>query len=116
MLVAGLDYSGDPRAGTKSLTVVIGTPEAIDSAMKRLGPGPTHTRNIRNKKRQYEIFSKLRFDGKTIVAFCIQTDIDSMVKKIREKSKRQNSKRGIWSSMITVYTNNIFSKTSRYAG
>lgn len=95
MLVAGLDYSGDQKTGAKFLGVVIGTQEAVDLAIKRLGPGPTHMRKIRNKKRRDEIFSKLYFDGKTVVALCMRLDIDSMMKKIREKSKRQDSKKNI---------------------
>ena len=95
MLIAGLDYSGDSNAGTKFLGVVIGTPEAVDLARKRLGPGPTHMSQIRNRKRRDEIFSKLRFDGKTVVAFCIRTDIDNIMKGIREESKRQISKKDI---------------------
>lgn len=95
MLVAGLDYSGDQKTSTKFLGVVIGTQEAVDLAVKRLGPGPTHMRKIRNRKRRDEIFSKLHFDGKTAVAFCIQSDIDSLMKKIREKSKRRDSKKDI---------------------
>ena len=73
MLVAGIDYSGDPETGSKFLGIVIGTQDAINSAMKRLGPGPPHVSKITNKRRRAEILSKLRFNGDTIIAICIRS-------------------------------------------
>lgn len=90
MLVAGIDYSGDPGTGSKFLRIVIGTQDAINSAMKRLGPGPPHVSKITNKKRRAEILSRLWFDDDTIIAICIRSDADLIVGRLREmKSKRR---------------------------
>lgn len=75
--------------------VVIGTPEAIGLAVKRLGPGSTHMRRIRSKKRRNEIFSKLCFGENAVTALCIRSDIDLVVGRVRKKSRRQNSTKQI---------------------
>lgn len=99
MLVAGIDYSGDPETGSKFLGIVIGTQDAVNSVMKRLGPGPPHVSKITNKKRRTEILSRLRFDGDTIIAICIRSDADLIVGRLRKmKSGRRHQTKHI---MIT---------------
>lgn len=84
MLVAGLDYSGDPKTGTKFLGIVVGTQDAVSSTLKSLGPGTTHMSQA-SKKRRREILSKLQFNNNVIVAFCIQSDTDNIVKEVRKR-------------------------------
>ena len=99
MLVAGIDYSGDPEAGSKFLGIVIGTQDAINSAMKRLGPGPPHVSKITNRKKRAEVLSNLRFDDDTIIAICIRSDTDLIVGGLRKmKSRRRHQTKHI---MIT---------------
>ena len=107
MLIAGIDYSGDPETGSKFLGIVIGTQDAINSAIKHLGPGPSHVSKITNKKRRAKILSKLRFDGDTIIAICIRSDADLIIGRLREtKSRRRHRTKHI---MIT-YDNILYRK------
>ena len=96
MLLAGIDYSGDPQTGSKFLGIVIGTQDAINSAMKRLGPGPPHVSKITNKKKRTEILSKLWFDDNTIIAICIRSDADLVIGRLRKmKSRRRHQTKNI---------------------
>ena len=85
MLVAGIDYSGDSEIRTKFLGIVIGTQDAINSTMNRLGPDLPHASRMADKRKRAEILSKLRFDDDTIIAICMRSDADLIIGRLRER-------------------------------
>ena len=91
MLMAGMDVSGDSITGNhKFMAIVITTSESANSLSRSL-PNILHMNQIQNKKNRDEITSKLRFDGRNTIAFCVRIDRDTIIKKVRgRKLTRQN--------------------------
>ncbi len=83
-LLAGIDVSGNPKDGNyKFMAIVIGTQEKINSIFKYLDPDQKYI--YKNSRNRDILSSRLRFDSKEIIAFCIRIDrkmiIDKMIKK-----------------------------------
>lgn len=121
-----MDVSGNQSVGNRRfMAVVIGTREGIDSVVKRLeydgNGGMIHMRMIRNSNTQNAILSKLQFDGKTAIAFCLWIEKDNIVNQIQESNKIHKRKKmsidilknGSFVHMTTFYTD-VLKKSSKY--
>ena len=71
MLVGGMDFSGSDDSYDKFIAIVIGTDTSISAIFDSIGYDHIHMRNMNHKN---AIVSKLKFDGKNNIAFCIRVD------------------------------------------
>ena len=84
-ILAGIDISGDNIVGNyKFMGIVFGTEEYIRSTVKSLGSNKIHMVKIKDKDRQDEIISKLIFNNKDNISFCVRIDRDVIIKKIKK--------------------------------
>ena len=81
MLVGGMDFSGNAGSLDKFIAIVIGTKGSISTIFDAMGYDHIHMRNIHGDK-QNAIVSKLRFDGKNNIAFCIRIDRNIITNQI----------------------------------
>ena len=96
-LLAGMDVSGNPKSGNYVfLAIVICTQTDILDIIKRMGDQTIHMSQIKSKKTHDEIISKLRFDSKENIAFCIKINRNKIIDKIHEmrRMKHENVSRG----------------------
>ena len=70
----GIDCSGDSGTRAKFLGIVSCTQDAVNSAMKYLGPDLPYAGRIADKEKRAEVLSKLRFCGSATIAICIRSD------------------------------------------
>ncbi len=103
-----MDFSGNNDSYDKFIAIVIGTEESISAIFNTMGYDHIHMRNIHSDK-QNAIISKLRFDGKNNIAFCIRIDRNIITNKIR--NMRRIKKKNILNEKI-FYACNL--AVSRY--
>ena len=79
-LLAGMDVSGNPESGNHVfLAIVICTQTSIQTILKRLGKQTIHMSKIKSRKIQDDIISKLEFDRKGNIAFCIKINKNEII-------------------------------------
>ena len=71
-LVGAMDISYDPKCEHAFMAIVIGKKDSINHLYKNLGFAKIHMSQMANKKKQKDIVSKIKFDGKNSIAFCIK--------------------------------------------
>ena len=78
------------------LAIVICTQTSIQTILKRLGKQTIHMSKIKSRKIQDDIISKLEFDRKGNIAFCIKINKNEIINQIQEmrKIKYKNISRG----------------------
>ena len=79
-LVGAMDISYDPSLDHAFMAVVIGKEDSINNLHKNLGLKKIHMSQI-SKERRNNIISKIKFDGKNNIAFCIK--INHNIDKIK---------------------------------
>lgn len=97
-----MDVSGDQYSGNhKFLAVVIGTEEKINAIVKNLGNNKTHMSMIKSKSIKDRIISKVIFDGRESIAFCIRIDMRHILESV--KSKRTVHRRTGQNRIYRIY-------------
>lgn len=105
-LVAAVDVSGDQRSGNhKFLAIVIGTEEKINAIRKNLGNNKIHMSTIKSQSAKERIISKVIFDGRESIAFCLRIDMKHILEPI--KSKRTTQKRKGQKRIYRIYYNAV---------
>ena len=91
MLVGGMDFSGNNDSYDKFIAIVIGTDKSISAIFDSIGYDHIHMRKIHPKEKD-AIVSRLKFDGKNNIAFCIRIDRNSITNQIRNlrRIKKKN--------------------------
>ena len=90
-LLAGMDVSGNPKSGNYIfLAIVICTQTDILDIIKHVGKQTIHMFQIKSKKTHDEIISKLRFDCKENIAFCIKINRNEIINKIHEMRRMKH--------------------------
>ena len=105
MLVGGMDFSGNADSLDKFIAIVIGTEESISAIFDTVGYDHIHMRNIHNDK-QNAIVSKLRFDGKNNIAFCIRIDrsmTTNQILTLRRIKKKISQMKKFFVHIIELY-------------
>ncbi len=69
-LVGGMDFSGNNDSYDKFIAIVIGTDKSISAIFDSIGYDHIHMRKI-NHKEKNAIISRLKFNGKDNIAFCM---------------------------------------------
>lgn len=90
-IVAGLDVSGDQKAGNyKYMALVMGTDEKIKAIARHIGKKSSHMRDAKSKTVKERILSKVKFDGVESIAFCMYMDKRSILSPIIQKTDSNN--------------------------
>ena len=117
MLVGGMDFSGNADSLDKFIAIVVGTEESISAIFDTAGYDHIHMRNIHGDK-QNAIVSKLRFDGKNNIAFCIRVDksiITNKIRNLRRVKKKNTSNEKIFRAYYRIVFRNIAERLQRFA-
>ena len=86
-LVGAFDVSGIPKLGNhRYMGIVIGTKPNIKSIIKSMGHKKIHMSNIMTKDHD-AIISKLKFDNRQNIAFCIRINRDQIIRNVKKLSK-----------------------------
>lgn len=97
-----MDVSGDQHSGNhKFLAVVIGTEEKINAIIRNLGSNKIHMSTIKSKDAKDRIISKVIFDGRESIAFCLRIDMKHILEPI--KSKRTTQRRTGQNRLYRIY-------------
>ncbi len=104
-----MDFSGNAGSLDKFIAIVIGTEESISAIFDTLGYDHIHMRNIHSDK-QNTIVSRLRFDGKNNIAFCIRIDrniITNQILTLRRIKKKIYLPKKFFVHITELYSNTL---------
>ena len=116
MLVGGMDFSGNSDSYDKFIAIVIGTNKSISAIFDSIGYDHIHMRNM-NPKEKNAIVSKLRFDGKNNIAFCIRVDknrITSQIQNLSRVKKKNTSNEKIFYAYNLAVSKYIIERLQRF--
>lgn len=96
MIVGGMDISTSHRNGDEHLAVIVGEESAIDSAVHDLDLSfPIHMSRLGGAKIKKRIISDLNLRRHDILAVCIRTNREDIIKKFLAEKKNKKSTRRI---------------------
>ncbi len=102
-LLAAMDVSGNPNKGNYGfMGIVIGTRENIESMIVNLKIEQMSIKHIKSTKTREQLASRLYFDSKESIAFCLKLDKDMIINAIMKKNakRRLNIAR---SKILSIY-------------
>lgn len=80
IMIGAMDISYDSKFDHAFMAIILGEEESLNRLHKNLGSDKFHMSKLFDIKRQKEIISKIKFDGKNNIAFCIK--FNRNIKKI----------------------------------
>lgn len=93
MIIGGIDASGNPNEGNyRYASIVLGEASKILSVVEKNNLWNIHMRHIQDRRRHKEILSKLKFDRKDMIAFCIKTERGSLISAIKSAMRADGQK------------------------
>lgn len=72
-MMGAMDISYDPKFDHAFMAIILGEEESLNRLHKNLGSDKFHMSKLFNTKRQNEIISKIKFDGKIILHFVLNS-------------------------------------------
>ena len=87
MLVGAMDVSGNPKKGNHVfMGLVIGTKENLDAMINNLQLNKLSASTVKQNKTRSDLASKIRFNGKENIGFCIRLDRREIISDVKEKT------------------------------